>query len=67
MVITDFEFALARRNNVNVAQANAAIHEAGRRILALQKKLSKAQQALADSEAENAALRLQIMRLTRQH
>ena len=65
MNITDTEFALARRNNQTIDQANAIIGEAGERILALQKKLVKAQKALAASEAENAALRLQVMRLSR--
>jgi hypothetical protein len=67
VIITDFEFALARRNNANVARANAVIDDAGARIIKLQKKLSATQQALATAEAENAALKLQILRLTRKH
>lgn len=43
MIITDFEFQLARSNAQNVGQANATIDEASRRIVALQSELAAAE------------------------
>ena len=60
MIISDFEFQLARRNNANIDKANAVIDEAGRRILALQRQLKAAKAALEVSEADNFVLRSQL-------
>lgn len=67
VIISDFEFQLARRNAQAVAAANAVIDDAGQRIMKLQRRLASTQMALETAEAENAALKLQLMRLTRKH
>ena len=63
MIISDFEFGLARRNAQNVAQANVTIDEASRRIVALQRRLAVAEKRAAIAEAENFVLRSKLSKL----